>query len=99
MESLEEQGFSQFVTEATHLRGGHIDHAYIRGGVHSIEVNVSIYSPYYCARDHDAVLISLKFKKQVMVQVNLNLTEFIYFRNSIGNGFDDVIQRSLNCML
>ena len=94
VESLEEQGFSQFVTEATHLRGGHIDHAYIRGGVHSIEVNVSIYSPYYCARDHDAVLISLKFKKQVMVQVNSNLTEFINFRISIGNGFDDVIQRS-----
>ena len=60
---LEEQGFTQFVTEATHLRGGHLDHAYIRKGVHNLEVNVSIYSPYYCARDHDAVLISLRFKK------------------------------------
>ena len=65
IKSLEEQGFTQFVTEATHLKGGHIDHAYIREEVQNLEVNVSIYSPYYCARDHDAVLISLRFKKQV----------------------------------
>ena len=65
--SLEEQGFTQYVTEATHLRGGLIDHAYIRRGVHDIDINVSIYSPYYCARDHDAILISLRFKNQVLI--------------------------------
>ena len=62
IKSLEENGFKQFVKEATHIKGGLIDHAYIRSGLDSVEIDVSIYSPYYCAKDHDAVLISLDFE-------------------------------------
>ena len=62
IKSLEENGFEQFVKEATHIKGGLIDHAYIRSGLDSVEIDVSIYSPYYCAKDHDAVLISLDFE-------------------------------------
>ena len=55
---LTDMGFEQMVMTATHIRGGHIDHAYWRdrNGVWS-KPNLEMYSPYYS--DHDALLISL----------------------------------------
>ena len=59
---LEEYGFTQLVHKATHLKGGLIDHAYIRNRSATMKIDVSLYSPYYCAKDHDAVQIALSFK-------------------------------------
>ena len=58
---LEENGFTQLVHKATHLKGGLIDHVYVRNRSTTTKIEVSIYSPYYCAKDHDAVLIALSF--------------------------------------
>ena len=51
-------GFTQMVTTATHIQGGHIDHAYWRDQ-DSLwnEPELEIYSPYYS--DHDALLITI----------------------------------------
>ena len=55
---LDKLGFSQLVKEATHIRGGHIDHAYWRdeNGVWK-NPELERYSPYYS--DHDASCITL----------------------------------------
>ena len=50
-------GYSQHVEEATHIRGGLIDHAYVKQRGSDFEVDVSLYSPYYTAFDHDALMI------------------------------------------
>ena len=56
---LEANGFVQLMEEATHIKGGHIDHMYFRPG-HNVCQNPSIlrYSPYYS--DHDAVCITIE---------------------------------------
>ena len=59
IKTLEDHGFEQFVKEATHIRGGLIDHAYVYKTKELVDVDVSLYSPYYCAKDHDAILIYL----------------------------------------
>jgi exonuclease III len=59
IKTLEDHGFEQFVKEATHIQGGLIDHAYVYKTRDSVDVDVSLYSPYYCAKDHDAILIHL----------------------------------------
>ena len=56
---LENFGFKQCVKQATHLKGGLIDHAYLWIGDYQLNVDVTLYSPYYCAKDHDALLIDL----------------------------------------
>ena len=58
IKTLEEKGLKQFVNEATHIKGGTIDHIY--SNVDESQVEVSLYSPYYCARDHDALLSIVK---------------------------------------
>jgi hypothetical protein len=45
------------VREATHIEGGHIDHVYLRTD-ESMSATVEIYSPYYTAKDHDAICVS-----------------------------------------
>ena len=52
-------GFSQLVTKATHIRGGHIDHVYWRDSARSAfkEPSLERYSPYFS--DHDSLLVSL----------------------------------------
>ena len=52
-------GFSQLMTEATHIRGGHIDHIYWRDSVEPAfkDPVVERYSPYYS--DHDCLLVTL----------------------------------------
>ena len=54
-------GFQQLVNEATHIKGGHIDHVYIRG---CDSVTVELYSPYYTAMDHDALCIAMELEYQ-----------------------------------
>ena len=46
------------VKEATHIKGGHIDHVYWKDE-HCVwkDLNLELYSPYYS--DHDASLITL----------------------------------------
>ena len=61
---LEELGFQQLNREATHIAGGHIDHVYVNK---QADVDVSLYSPYYCAKDHDALLMVVK------LELNTNL--------------------------
>ena len=56
---LEDSGFNQLVTEATHIQGGWIDHVYWRDVASRFSSPVvERYSPYYS--DHDALLITLK---------------------------------------
>ena len=55
---LAQNGFIQMIKEATHIRGGHIDHVYWKDE-HSVwkDLNLELYCPYYS--DHDASLITL----------------------------------------
>ena len=39
--------------------GGHIDHVYSNHSPHEYQVDVTLYSPYYLAKDHDALLITI----------------------------------------
>ena len=56
---LMKDGFSKLIDEATHILGGHIDHAYWKDPTGLIKKpEVETYSPYYS--DHDAILITFK---------------------------------------
>ena len=57
IKGLESQGFKQINDQATHFLGGQIDHVY--SNIES-DVKVTLYSPYYCAKDHDGLLIEVK---------------------------------------
>ena len=57
--SLLELGFEQKVSDVTHIKGGLIDHVYYRGAGVSYNAEVSLYSPYYTALDHDALCVTL----------------------------------------
>ena len=56
---LQDCGFQQLVTEATHIQGGLIDHVYWRDvrSPRFDDPTVERHSPYYS--DHDAVMITL----------------------------------------
>ena len=60
--TLKVQGFLKHGNDATHIHGGHIDHVYVRQGDQQMDVDVSLYSPYYSATDHDNLLITLEKK-------------------------------------
>ena len=60
--TLQEHGFIQTVNEATHIKGGQIDHVYFRGDVS--KVDTSLYSAYYTCHDHDCILTTVKAKKE-----------------------------------
>ena len=54
---LMKNGFLKLIDEATHILGGHIDHAYWKDPTGLIKKpEVETYSPYYS--DHDAILIT-----------------------------------------
>ena len=55
---LSQNGFVQMIKEATHIRGGHIDHVYWKDE-YAVwkDLNLELYCPYYS--DHDASLITL----------------------------------------
>ena len=56
---LEEMGFQQLVEEASHLKGGHLDHIYSNHDQKDFKVEILMYSPYYTSLDHDAFCITL----------------------------------------
>ena len=56
---LVQSGFAQQVHEATHFKGGHIDHVYSNHDPSLLDVVISLYSPYYTAKDHDAICITV----------------------------------------
>ena len=58
-QTLDEFGFTQYVLEATHFDGGNIDHVYLKQGKNRFSIESSLYSPYYCAKDHDGLLTTL----------------------------------------
>ena len=49
-------GFKQLVQVSTHIEGHHIDHVYVL----DFQAHVELYSPYYTAKDHDGLLITIK---------------------------------------
>ena len=59
---LLQNGFKQLVKEATHIGGGHLDHVYFRS--EGLLATVEMFSPYYTAKDHDAVCISLQEEEE-----------------------------------
>jgi exonuclease III len=63
--TLEHFGFKQLVQEETHIKGGLIDHVYFRQIVDQFCVDCTLYSPYYCALDHDALLTTVILKKEL----------------------------------
>ena len=57
--NIERLGFEQLVTNATHVKGGLIDHAYWRNESDIWEYpSIERFSPYYS--DHDAILVNVK---------------------------------------
>ena len=62
--ALEDLGFKQLVQEATHIEGGLIDHVYIRDSRNIVNADCSLYSPYYCAMDHDGLLTTVSLKTE-----------------------------------
>ena len=55
---LEELGFTESIRQATHIDGGHLDHAYILNVGNFKEPTVHLVSKYYS--DHDALCICLQ---------------------------------------
>jgi ATP-dependent DNA helicase PIF1 len=55
--TLNALGFHLVTAEATHIDGGHLDQIWLRTG--SCKNDVAIYSPYYTAKDHDSLLLTL----------------------------------------
>ena len=62
--TLENLGFKQLVQEATFIKGSLIDHVYLRECGAITAVDCCLYSPYYCAMDHDALLTTIR-KEQI----------------------------------
>ena len=59
IDGLENISFKQFVQTSTHFEGGLIDHVYMRQGPNPVSIKCAQYSPYYCAKDHDAQLVTI----------------------------------------
>ena len=55
--ALRTSNFKLIVSAATHIKGGHIDQAWLR--CQTDQYDVQLYSPYYTCKDHDALLFSL----------------------------------------
>ena len=53
-------GFYQLVGEATHLKGGHLDHVYSNHDPKKFKNEILMYSPYYTSLDHDAICLTLR---------------------------------------
>ena len=59
-----QKGFHQMIKNATHIRGGHIDHVYWKNDDHVWkEPHLELYCPYYS--DHDASLVTLERKGKI----------------------------------
>ena len=56
---LENEGFIQYMKEATHIKGRHIDHFYLRHLDKPVNIaSIYRYSPYYS--DHDAICATIE---------------------------------------
>ena len=58
-QTLEDMGFKQLVTQATHVDGGGIDHVYVREGKklkHSL--SIEYFAKYYT--DHDGICLTIR---------------------------------------
>ena len=55
---LEELGFTESIRQATHIDGGHLDHAYILNVGNFEDPAIRLVSKYYS--DHDALCICLR---------------------------------------
>ena len=62
--TLENYGFKQLVQEATFIKGSLIDHVYFRVCETTANVDCCLYSPYYSAMDHDALLITVSIREE-----------------------------------
>ena len=60
IKELQDQGFTQLVNKASHIKGGHIDHVYSNHDHEQFEVEVLMYSPYYTSHDHDALCVTIR---------------------------------------
>ena len=61
---LKSKNFKQLVKGTTYYLGGYIDHAYLADPEFKFEkADIEQYSPYYTARDHDGLLVTLMHKK------------------------------------
>ena len=58
IEGLLDMGFNQLVHEPTHIRGRHIDHAYLLDPTDRLKLVLERYSPYYT--DHDGICIAIQ---------------------------------------
>ena len=90
---LKRVGFTQYVTEATHLGGGHIDHVYSNIDTTLFNIDVSLYSPYYTCQDHDALLITIKKVTNGKVKYRFSGNDFltIAYRMSVLLMIEDLI--------
>ena len=60
---LEAIKFKQSVKGVTHFLGGQIDHVYLADPETMFKnVDVEHYAPYYTARDHDGLLVTLMYE-------------------------------------
>ena len=64
LELLRQKGFHLLVSEATHFGGGALDQAWLRTDTCSEIFSTQIYSPYFNARDHDAILFTYAQKEE-----------------------------------
>ena len=60
---LRKKGFHLLLSEATHFGGGALDQGWLRTDTTVQVSGTQIYSPYFNARDHDAVLFTLAQKE------------------------------------
>ena len=75
---LEDLGFHQLVTEATHLKGGHLDQVYSNHDPKKFKTEILMYSPYYTSLDHDAISLTLR---QVVSKSEVRyIHKFSFFR-------------------
>ena len=84
---LEASGFKQLVDEATHFQGGHIDHVYCNNKPDQFQVDITLYSPFYLDKDHDALLITVT-KTPTPTRPGMGKYEATHQRRSISIVYD-----------
>jgi hypothetical protein len=72
--TLKENGFEQLVTEATHVKGGLIDHMYYKPATNENEIQLAQerYSPYYSDHDANCLTVTLTEEKIINEPVKPN---------------------------
>ena len=65
-QDLKALGFKQIVEEATHFEGGHLNQIYIKNVANA---DVEVYSPYYTARDHDALCLTVAKLNRRLIKI------------------------------